>query len=146
MPRFRAVAGVLSAVAMMALFGMVAPASADTTQAANCEKKWPPGTGFTFRFTGTVYYTTNGATEHIHALGFRIHGAHTGGKSDVEYSIKENGVVKLSGHTPDDLQHNETRIIPVSANVAAGAVGQADFLAAFDLAGPDPHCNATVTW
>jgi hypothetical protein len=144
--RLTAAVAILSATGMMTLFGMVAPAAAELTQSANCQTNYPPVHGFTFKFTGTVFYTTNGTTDHIHALGFRVWGAHTGGKSDAEYSIKENGTEKLSGHTPDNLQPDETRVIPVSVDVAAGAVAQADFRAAFDLAGFDPHCNAAATW
>ena len=149
MLRLRSAAVILSAVAMIAAVGLATPAYAEVREAP-CQTNYPPKPPspytWTFKFTGTVYYTPSGATDQITALGFRVHGAHTGGKSDVAYTVRENGTTLLSGHTPDNLGHDETRIIPVSVGVATAAVGQVDFYTAFDLAGYDPHCTATTTW
>ena len=146
MPRMKALAGALLVAVVVGVLGFAPPASAEEKTAA-CQATYPPVRPiFTFKFTGTVFYTNNGATEHIHTLGFLIHGAHTGGKSDVGFVIRENGAVRVDGHTPDDLGHDEFRTQGVDATVAAASVTATTFRAAFDIAGPDPHCNAHTAW
>ena len=147
MTRLKALAGVLLAVALVSGAGFASPAQAATAPPAGCTAKWPPIQSiFTFNFTGSVYYNPNGANEDINALGFLVSGSHTGGKSDVEWNIKENGALRQSGHTPDNLQHNQLFVQPIGVTVAAASIAQAWFHPAFDIAGPDPHCDANTSW
>lgn len=123
------------------LLVLASPAAAQAeTAAASCSAQGP--IFGTHTLTAEAYYSTSGANHVWSDAGFSIGGAHTGGKSNVNAGLFVNGGQVWNYSSPDNLQHDTWYGVGIGQTVNAAANEYVNFQGIFDVAGPDPRCNA----
>ena len=133
-------ARILMGLAAAGLMVLASPGAAQAdTASASCSAQSVFGT---HNLTAEAYYFTSGANHVWTDAGFSIGGSHTGGKSNVNAALFVNGGQVWSYNSPDNLQHDTWYGVGIGATVNAAGNEYVNFQGIFDVAGPDPRCNA----
>jgi hypothetical protein len=126
------------AAALAAGLALATPAAADQVS-TTCDKKG-------HNLNAWAYYLDTGTVHQWTSFQYELGGAGTGGESNVDFVVHDGPAVVYWNNSPDDLDNGQMYTVtpPWAVYTAKTSLEWVNFLATFDVFGPDPFCGTNT--